>query len=146
MLSNNISKCCCIDVVAIFNKQQLQHYIASKIAKNICNLLNTMFEQLNLAFIVTTNNNLILLENTIKFAININEKNNKLSLKKNIKLYCYCNITLAFLNQISKKIDIKIKINCFNILTCLIKLSNLFLDLQYICYTHLKDLASYFKI
>jgi len=48
------------------------------------NLLNTIFKQLNITFIVTTNNNLILLKDIIKFAINIDEKNNKSNLKKKL--------------------------------------------------------------
>ena len=48
------------------------------------NLLNTIFKQLNIKFIVTTNNNLILLKDIIKFAINIDEKNNKSNLKKKL--------------------------------------------------------------
>ncbi len=62
----------------------------------------------------------------VEFAININKKNNKLSLKKNTKLYCCCNIVLTILNQISKKINIKTKTNYFKIRICLINLNNLF--------------------
>ena len=51
-----------------------------EVAKNMSNLLNTIFKQLNIKFIVTTNNNLILLKDIIKFAINIDEKNNKSNL------------------------------------------------------------------
>ncbi len=65
-------------------------------------------------------------KDTIKFAININKENNKSNLKENTKLYCCCNIVLTILNQISKKIDIKTKINYLNILIYLIYLSNLF--------------------
>ncbi len=99
----------------------------SKVVKNVSNLLSAIFNRLNIIFIVTINNNFILLKNIIKFAININKENNKLNLKKNTKLYCCYNIVLVILNQINKKIDIKTKINCLNILTCLINLSNLFL-------------------
>jgi len=82
---------------------------------------------LNVIFNITTNNNLTLLKNIVEFIINIDEKNNKSNLKKNTKLYCCRNIALIILNQISKKINIKTKINCFDMLTCLIKLNNLFL-------------------
>jgi len=127
LLSNNVNKRYCIDIVVILNKQQLQYYVVLEVVKNTSNLSNTIFNQLNVTFNITTNNNLILLKDIVKFVININNKNNKLSLKKNTKLYCCCNIALVILNQINKKINIKIKTNCFNILTYLIKLNNLFL-------------------
>ncbi len=96
LLSNNINKYYCINIVVIFNKQQLQYYIVLEVAKNISNLSNIIFDQLNATFNITTNNNLILLKNIVKFVINIDKK--KLSLKKNTKLYYYCNIALVILN------------------------------------------------
>ncbi len=82
LLSNNVNKRYCIDIVVILNKQQLQYYIILEVVKNMSNLLNTIFNQLNVIFNITTNNNLILLKDIVKFVININKKNNKLSLKK----------------------------------------------------------------
>ncbi len=64
------------------------------------------------------------LKDIVEFAINIDKENNKLSLKKNAKLYCCRNIVLAILNRINRNIDIKTKTNYLNILTCLINSSN----------------------
>lgn len=154
LLNNNVDKRYYIDIVVAFNKQQLKYYIVSKVVKNASNLLSTTLDQLNVIFKIITNNNLILLKDIVEFEVNINKESIKSSLKKNIKLYCCCDIVLVILNRVSRKIDIKTKINCLNILICLIKSSILILkrkqkkqlDLQYICYIYLKDLASYFEI
>jgi len=74
LLNSNTNKRCCIDTVATFNKQQLQYYITPKVAKNISNLLNAIFDRLNVISIVTTNNNFILFKDTVEFAINIDKK------------------------------------------------------------------------
>lgn len=141
-LSDDVDKRRRIDVEIALNKRQLRNN-KSKIAKNALRINDDLTYE-DLTNDNSINDDLTSLEETNEFTFEIDKE----------RSYRCRNILSNILNQINKKMNVKIKIDYLDVLTCFVKFESAILKrnreaqlrLQHVRYTHLKDLVEHFEI